>query len=98
MKSCSGSRHRPTLPCVHRLVPLSIIRRILASNVWRERNMPNLFKLPEKVLGWRKPNVPLAKAPARDHLRMKLVPLTLARLTLAPLPKEEMLPDPDLPP
>ncbi len=31
-------------------------------------------------------------------LRMKLVPLTLARLTLAPLPKEEMLPDPDLPP
>jgi hypothetical protein len=57
------SRHRPALPRIHCLIPLTISRRIRPPNIRRQRHMPNLLQDPVEVFS-RVPH--FSRVPARE--------------------------------
>ena len=75
MKSGGRSGHRSALSRVNSLISFAIAGGVFASNVRRQRSVPDLFQALEEIVRRREPNPPLAKLAALDHFGSKFIVL-----------------------
>src|SRR6185437_13488586 len=68
VKACGWGRNRATLPRINRLVAITVGGAVLALNVRRQGNVPELFDPCEEVRHWRKTDAALAERSTRNHL------------------------------
>lgn len=80
-------RHAPSLPRIHRLIPLPIVLPIRSLNIRWQRHMPHPLNRRPKIIGFESQN-PLPVLLPPNHRRRKAI------LKFDPLPHRQLLPRP----